>query len=204
MRVTFLLAAALSVLTTSADDTTTTVGFYVPDWEVTLPADGQRNSTGASVVGINTAATTYHLGCLKDAPKTDCDIDHSWTIVQGPSTVSVSGVYTASTSDKSQSFDVTVTQSMECSLKAWTESASCSMSVGMTGSLDGGSYSSSTSTHASYTTTATLRALLVTGGVKSLTEPAATKTDGAAKGNGAVGAMITAAPVIAAAAAALL
>ncbi|PYH82421.1 hypothetical protein BO82DRAFT_353673 [Aspergillus uvarum CBS 121591] len=204
MRGAFLLAATLSVLTASADDKTTTVGYYAPDWDVTLPSYGGWTSTAASVAGVNAKATTYHVGCLKDAPKTDCDIKHSWTIIQGPATVSVSGEYIASTSGKSTSYDYTVTQSYQCSLKSWTESASCTMSVAVTGSFDGGSYSSSTSTHSTYGTTKTFQELVVTGGVKSLTEPAATKTAGAANGNGAVGAMVTAAPMVAAAAVAAL
>ncbi|PYI29928.1 hypothetical protein BP00DRAFT_347515, partial [Aspergillus indologenus CBS 114.80] len=204
MRVAFLLAAALSVLTASADDKTTTVGIYSPDWDVTVPKYGGWTSTAASVAGVNSKATTYHLGCLKDAPKTDCDIKHSWTIIQGPSTVSVSGEYIASTSGKSTSYDYTVTRTYECSLKSWSESASCTMSVAVKGTFDGGSYASSTSTHSTYGPTKTFAELVVTGGVKSLTEPAATKTADAANGNGAVGAMITAAPMVAAAAVAAL
>ncbi|MGV7705364.1 hypothetical protein PJN16_29640, partial [Mycobacterium kansasii] len=88
---------------------------------------------------INAAATTYNVGCLKDAPKTDCNIKNSWTIIQGPETVSLTGVYTASTSGKETSYDITVTQSYECKIVSRTESASCTMSVGMTGSNFGAS-----------------------------------------------------------------
>ncbi|RAL13930.1 uncharacterized protein BO97DRAFT_342111, partial [Aspergillus homomorphus CBS 101889] len=204
MRASFFLAAALSALTVQADDKTTTVGIYSPDWDVKYQMYGGWTSTGASVAGINDAATTYKVGCIKDAPKTDCNIENSWTIIQGPSTISLTAEYIASISDESTSYDLTVTRSYECSLKSWTEAASCNMLAAMTGSVDGGSISSSTSTHSSYGPTKTFYKLVVTGGVKSLTEPAATKTAGAAVRNGAVDAMITAAPMVAAAAAAAL
>ncbi|OJZ85490.1 hypothetical protein ASPFODRAFT_34399 [Aspergillus luchuensis CBS 106.47] len=203
MRTSYLLAAALTLLggAYADDDSTTVVGYFKPYWSVDLPEYGGWTSTGASVAGINAVKTTYKMSCLKDAPKTDCDMKDAYTIIQGPETVSVSQVYTASTSDKTTSFDVTVTLSYECSLKSWTESASCTMSAGFSGSDDGATYASSTSTKSTYENpTSRFYSLVVTGGVKSFTEPAATKTPDAAAGVGApVAAMITAAPVAAAA-----
>lgn len=82
------------------------------------------------------------------------------------------------------------------------------MSVGITGSVDGAKYTSSTSTSATYTTAplAAYDQLTVTAGLSSLTATATgtTKTGGAAAATGVVGSMITAAPVVAAAVAALL
>ncbi|PYH89970.1 hypothetical protein BO71DRAFT_402638 [Aspergillus ellipticus CBS 707.79] len=203
MHVSFFLAAVLGALATNAEDSTT-IGYFSPSWDATLLKYGGWTSTAASVAGINAAATTYHVGCLKDAPKTDCDIKHSWTIIQGPATVSLTGAYVASTSGASTSYDITVTQSYECSLKSYTESASCTMSVGASGSAEGATMASSTSSKATYGTgTSSYYELVVTGGVKSLTAPAATKTPDAAAA-GPVGALITAAPLAAAAVAALL
>lgn len=204
MRASFFLAAALSILAANADDSTTTIGYFGPSWDAAYVMYGGRASTAASVAGINAVATTYHVGCLKDAPKTDCDIKNPWTIIQGPETVSVTAIYTASTSGKKEDYDLTVTQSYQCSFKHYSESASCTMSVGITGTLGGGSFVSSTSSKASYATAASsYYDVVVTGGVKSFTAPAATKTPGAAPA-GPAGALITAAPAVAAAAVAAL
>jgi len=206
MRTTFFLTAALATLGAKADDSSSTIiGFFAPPWDVSMAYIGNGlTSTAASVAGINAEATTYHVGCVKGAPKTDCDFPSSWTIIQGPETVSVTGKYIASTSDKSTSYDFTVTQSYDCSLKSSTESASCTMSAGMSGTFQGGKYESSTSTKATYTTApidSSYYRLTVTAGLSSFTAPEATKTAGAA---GHKGALITAAPVVAAAVAALL
>ncbi|KAF7161343.1 hypothetical protein CNMCM5623_006957 [Aspergillus felis] len=204
MRASFLIPAALYALAAHADDKTTTVGFFIPNWSVTVLEYGGWTSTGASVAGINAAATTYNVGCLKDAPKTDCNIKNSWTIIQGPETVSVTAVYTASTSGKETSYDITVTESYECKIRSRTESASCTMSIGMTGSVGGATLASSTSSSATYSpATSSYHELAVTAGVDKFTAPEATKTPGVAAA-GPAGAFITAAPVVAAAVAALL
>jgi hypothetical protein len=205
MRTSIYLAAALAALAKADDASSTIIGYFVPGWDATMLEYGGWTSTAASVAGINAEATTYHVGCVKDAPKTDCDYPASWTIIQGPETVSVSGKYIASTSGKSTSYDITVTQSYECSLKSSTESASCTMSVGMSGSIGGATYASSTSSKATYSTapiTNSYHQLTVTAGLNSFTAPQATETGAAAAGP--AGALITAAPMVAAAVAALL
>ncbi|KAI7975250.1 hypothetical protein EIK77_007379 [Talaromyces pinophilus] len=208
MRTSLILSAALTALTVQADSSSTITGFFAPNWDVNVPEYGGYTSTAASLAAINTDAATYHVGCVSGAPKTDCDYPSSWTIVQGPATVSVTAVYIASTSGSATSYDLTVTESYECSLKSSTQSASCTMSVGITGSVDGAKYTSSTSTSATYTTAplAAYDQLTVTAGLSSLTATATgtTKTGGAAAATGVVGSMITAAPVVAAAVAALL
>ncbi|KAJ5691909.1 hypothetical protein N7462_001332 [Penicillium macrosclerotiorum] len=148
----------------------------------------------ASVVAINTKPATYHVGCLKDAPKTDCNYPTSWTIIQSPETVSSTGKYIASTSEETTSYDIIVTQSYECSPKSSTELASCTMSAGMSGSLDGGKYELSTSSKATYTTepfSNSYYQLTVTGGLSKLTTTQATTTSGGAVA-GLAGAFITA------------
>lgn len=207
MLTSFVLAAALAALGAKADDShSTIIGYFSPPWDAGLPQYGGWTSTAASLVSFNTKAATYHVGCLKDAPKTDCDYPTSWTIIQGPETVSFTGKYIASTSDKTTSYEITVTESYECSLKSSTESASCTMSAGMSGTLNGGKYESSTSSKATYTTAPISNSyyqLTVTGGLSSLTTAQATTTTGGAA-VGPAGALITAAPVVAAAMAALL
>ncbi|KAJ5506844.1 hypothetical protein N7453_005801 [Penicillium expansum] len=240
MRTSFFLATALATLGTQADDTSSAIiGYFSPSWDAGFLQYGGWTSTAASLVTYNTKAATYHVGCVKDAPKTDCDYPASWTIIQGPETVSVTGEYIATTSGKSTSYDLTLTQSYECSLKASTESASCTMSLGVNGSFNGGKYASSTSSKATYTTapmsesyyqltvTAGLDSVILTGPTQTTTTTSSTtsaettqttagassttssttsvettqSTGGAA---GPVGALITAAPMVAAAMAALL
>ncbi|KAJ5778035.1 hypothetical protein N7520_001281 [Penicillium odoratum] len=202
MHTSFLLATAITILGTQAESSTI-VGYFAPFWDVIVPAGGWTSSA-ASLAHINAQAATYHVGCDENAPKTDCDFPSSWTIIQGPETVSFTGKYIATASDDYTSYDITVTESFECSLKSSTESASCTMSVGMSGSVDGMKYKTSTTTKATYATApidSSYRALTVTAGLSSYTMPAATENGGAM---GAAGAMITAAPVVAAALAALL
>lgn len=205
MRTSIFLAAALAALAKADDASSTIIGYFSPPWSADLLQYGGWTSTAASVAGINAEATTYHVGCVKGAPKTDCNYPTSWTIIQGAETVSVTGKYIASTSDKSTSYDLTVTQSYECSLKSSTESASCTMSAGISGTYNGGKYDVTTTSSATYTTAPISNSyykLTVTGGLSSFTAPEATKTGAAAAGP--AGAFITAAPMVAAAVAALL
>ncbi|OQE44345.1 hypothetical protein PENCOP_c002G07858 [Penicillium coprophilum] len=219
MRTSFFLAAAIATLGAQADDiSSVVVGRFVPSWDVTMLQYGGWTSTAASLVDMNKDVATYHVGCKKDAPKTDCNYPASWTIIQGPETMSLTGKYIASTSDDATSYDITVTQSYQCSLKASTESASCTMSVGMGGSLNGAKYESSTSTKATYSTApmSDYRKLTVTGGLDSLTSSPRSTTSGSSTSTtaqttqstggaaGHAGALITAAPMVAAAVAALL
>ncbi|CAI7633906.1 unnamed protein product [Penicillium glandicola] len=206
MRTSLLLTAALATLGVQADDTSSLIiGYFSPPWDAGLLEYGGWTSTAASLVAYNTKAATYHVGCVDGAPKTDCNYPASWTIIQGPETTS--------------SYDITVTQSYECSLKSSTESASCTMSAGMSGSLDGGKYESSTSSKATYTTAPISNSyyqLTVTAGLSSISTAEATTTSGTTvettstststggAAAGPVGALITAAPMVAAAMAALL
>ncbi|EED19209.1 hypothetical protein TSTA_025270 [Talaromyces stipitatus ATCC 10500] len=209
MRTSLLIAALATVLGATADSSSSSIiGYFVPEWDVKGFSDGAGGtSTAASLANINAAAATYHVGCVPNAPKSVCNYPSSITIVQGSATVSFTGVYVASSSAPSGSgYDVTVTESYECSLKSSTQSASCTMSVGMTGTVDGAKWTSSTSTKATYTTAPIAESyyqLTVTAGLSSFTAPDATKTPGMAV-SGIAGSMITAAPVVAAAVAAWL
>jgi hypothetical protein len=194
-----LTAAAFSGMV-AADSTTTTVGFFGAPFDITIPL---YTSTGASVAGINAVATTYAVSCLDGAPKSDCHIDHPWTIIQGPTTFSLTGVYTAWSTGKNA---VTVTRSEKCSFTHYTESASCSVSYRATGTAQGTSYSTATSGASSFAAKSiTYYQLPVTGGLSSFTAPQATQTPGAAAAAaGPARALITAAPLLAAAAAAAM
>ncbi|KAA8643896.1 uncharacterized protein ATNIH1004_008092 [Aspergillus tanneri] len=162
----------------SGDDQIPVVGYFIPHWSATELSYGGWTSTGTSIAGINAAATTHNVGCLKDAPKTDCNIKNSWTIIQGPETVSVAGVRTASTSGK----------------KRATISPSCTRTSARSGPAPSpATYLPATSSYYE---------LVFTAGVEKFTAPEATTPNAAAPGP--AGALITGAPVAAAAIAALL
>ncbi|CAG7933490.1 unnamed protein product [Penicillium olsonii] len=204
MRAQFFIAAIFASLGAQADDASTrTTGYFSPDWNnANFP--GAWLSTAASIAGINADAITYQVNCQKGAPKSDCDIQ-SMTIIQGAKTVNFDATYIA-TSTGDNGYDMTVTESYDCSLKASTESASCTMSVSMGGSANGGKTSYSSSATTTYTTapiTDRYYELRITGGLDTLTSPQATETPDAAAA-GPAGAMITAGPVVMAALAALL
>ncbi|KAJ5431163.1 hypothetical protein N7445_008895 [Penicillium cf. griseofulvum] len=92
-------------------------------------------------------------------------------------------------------YDVTITETYDCSFKSWSESVSCTMSVSMGGIIGGGTTaSSSTSKATPSVATSSYWKLDVTGAVDSFTAPAATETPGAAAA-GPAGALITAAPI---------
>ncbi|THC93885.1 hypothetical protein EYZ11_006637 [Aspergillus tanneri] len=101
------------------------------------------------------------------------------------------------------SYDITVMHSYECKIRSCTESVSCTMSVGMTGTAGGATIASSTSSSATYLpATSSYYELVFTAGVEKFTAPEATTPNAAAPGP--AGALITGAPVAAAAIAALL
>ncbi|KAJ5545477.1 hypothetical protein N7535_006137 [Penicillium sp. DV-2018c] len=189
MHVSSFLITALAALATA--ETTTTVGFFGADFaDITIPSYA---SVAASVTGINALATTYVVKCLKNAPKSDCHIEDPWTIIQGQNTMSFTGVYTAwSTGDVNA---VTATRDIKCSFTSFTESASCSISYQMTGTVNGMSTSTSTSTSTKTvpTDSITYYELAVTGGVESFTATEATHTPSGAAG--AQKPLITAAPM---------
>ncbi|KAJ5286990.1 hypothetical protein N7478_002676 [Penicillium angulare] len=219
MRTSFLLTAAIAAFGVNADDSTTTtttntatattLPYFSPSWDWHMITHGRGISkTAASIADVKSQTTTYHVGCQKGVPTGECSFPNSWTIVQGADTANFKAEYVATTSDESSSWDVTITQTYDCSLHHSTESASCSMSASMSGTIDGEKSKSSTSTKMKYksapmgTSTGSYFALLVTAGLESTTNSKATETAAAASGKS--GAMITAAPMVAAAVAAML
>ncbi|CDM35483.1 hypothetical protein DTO013E5_8037 [Penicillium roqueforti] len=192
MRISLFLATALAALVTA--DETTRINYFGGGMEWVRQLNLHPwTSTAASVAGINAVATTYRIGCLSDAPKSDCEIATPWTMIQGPKTYSLTGVYTVSGSGSINA--VTGTHNFDCTFAKVTESPSCSFSVKVTGTTAGVSYSTSTSTSIKNmpTQSYTSYGIDVTAGTALFTASQATKTP-----NGAA-AMITAAPMGAAA-----
>ncbi|KAL4920918.1 hypothetical protein BDW62DRAFT_198370 [Aspergillus aurantiobrunneus] len=191
------LALALTLGLTSAQDTTTAATFgngaqlTSDSSTLQLPA---LTSTAASIVSINALETTYEVSCLESAPTETCSIADPWTIIQGISTYSVSGVYTAF--DRAPPLTVTVQD--ECSFESWSASASCTYSATYAGSSDGAETSSSFSLETGVAEAdVTYYRLMVTGGVEKMSEPEATETpEGAAAWANPVKAVVTAAPVV--------
>ncbi|CAL5870820.1 uncharacterized protein PFLUO_LOCUS5061 [Penicillium psychrofluorescens] len=184
----------------AAADGTTIVPEFAAEWgaDVTIMSYA---STAASVVGINALYTTYQIKCLDDAPKAECHIDTPWTLIEGPGTYSLTGVYTGWSSGTVDI--VTATRLLDCTFTSSSLSASCSASYKATGTIGGMSYSTSTSLSTSPipTESITYYAMLVTAGAKAFTEPQATQTPGAAFA--AAKPLITAAPLGAVAAVAI-
>ena len=211
MRPTLILTSALAALA-AADSSTTTVSYFGLDSNInTYGADpGAYTSTAASIVGSDSTATTYEIGCLKGAAK--CALPHPVTLIQGSATYSLSGEYSIETMGATG----IITDIEECTFTHSTESVSCSWSVAFT--VSSGDLTVSTSNSDSSTSIApdsvSWRSLDVTAGATSTISGSATEpTTGAAStaeatSTGAAAAhakpLITAAPVGAAAVAAIV
>lgn len=188
MRITLFLSTALAAFVTAEESTRINYFGGGMQWahKVNLHA---WTSTAASVAGINAHATTYRIGCLSDAPKSDCEIATPWTMIQGPKTYSLTGVYTVSGSGTVNA--MTGTQNFDCTFAKATESPSCSFSAKVTGTAAGVSHSTSTSTSTKNlpTKSYTSYGIDVTAGAALFTATQATQTS---KGGAA---MVTAAPM---------
>ncbi|KAJ5196543.1 hypothetical protein N7449_007022 [Penicillium cf. viridicatum] len=192
MRITLFLSTALAALVTAEESTRINYFGGGMQWAHKIHLH-PWTSTAASVAGINALATTYRIGCLSDAPKSDCEIATPWTMIQGPKTYSLTGVYTVSGSGTVNA--VTGTQNFDCTFAKATESPSCSFSAKVTGTTAGVSYSTSTSTSTKSlpTKSYTSYGIEVTAGTALFTATQATQSP-----NGGA-AMVTAAPMGAAA-----
>ncbi|CAG7921891.1 unnamed protein product [Penicillium olsonii] len=200
MQLTSFLVASLATLVTAAEQSTTSRPYFGAgfDWASRVP---NYESTAASVAGITSHLTTYEISCLTDAPKRLCNIETPWTLIQGSTTFSFTGKYLATTSHKVGT--VTVDREFECSFTSTSKSASCAFEYEITGSNSGTSYSTATSTSTSSvpTDSITYYPLKITAGISKLNSAKTTSTTGAA--NPTAKAIITAAPMGAAAAAAI-
>ncbi|KAL5335191.1 hypothetical protein BJX70DRAFT_375750 [Aspergillus crustosus] len=197
-----LLPLALALATLSSAEDTTTIGYFNADWDDENLAIPSYSGTAASVVAVNALETTLEIGCLDSAPTTLCSIDDAQTVIQGISTYSFSGVYTALAATPA----LTVTREMACSFSSYSLDAGCSFSLDISGSADGVEHTSSFSSETTFPTDSiTYYELEVTGGVDKLEDPEATETPGGAADFAApFKALVTAAPVFAAGVVAML
>lgn len=204
MYLTSFLVATLAALVAAADTTSSVTSTTKPylgagfDWATRIP---NYQSTAASIAGITSHITTYEISCQSNAPKSICQIETPWTLIQGSTTFSFTGKYTASTTASVGT--VTVARDFDCSFTSTSVSASCEFSYQITGSHSGTDYSTASSTSTTSLPTSSMKyyAMPVTGGLEKLTTTSTTHTTGAA--GPTAKAMITGAPLGAAAAVAM-
>ncbi|RHZ64498.1 hypothetical protein CDV55_104770 [Aspergillus turcosus] len=165
----FILLAALAV-TVSAD---TEVQVFQPG-PTTLPLRAVR----ASVVNANAVATTLAIYCEGNVyppnpPDGACAVCSPFTITQGPSTYSVSAVYSASAGGVEETHTVV----QDCDITASTSLAACTLSakveVSVLGRITTTTSSATVTLHSGdiwYTP------VLVTAGAEKLTASRATQT----------------------------
>ncbi|KAH8433574.1 putative GPI anchored cell wall protein [Aspergillus melleus] len=173
-----LLAVALATVV-SAESTTIEM-FNAGEATLSL------TSVRASIVGANADATTYAVDCQDGAPVTVCPLNSPITITEGPSTFTMSAVY----STKTRGADAKVTMVQDCDITSSTQGASCSVSVGMELTVRGQSTSTGTSTITSFASDDIYyQPMTVTAGAEKLNAPQATeKSDVAARNGGVSGA----------------
>jgi hypothetical protein len=186
----------------AADDSTTTMPYYQPDWDTAWDAMPSYSGTVGSVVSINSQDITYAISCSDDTATSTCSIKDPWTMIAGPSTYSLTGVYTAYDWEP----PVTVSYDWNCKMTSYSESPSCSFSLSYTGSESGMETSSNIETKTQWDyTTGSPYGLPVTEGLDKISEAVddaeatATPSDVAGMLLRPVEALITAAPVVLAA-----
>lgn len=207
MHFTSFLVAAMATLATAADQTTSSTTTTRPfmgaglDWASKISNVPKPKSTAASVVGINSHLTTYEIACMSGVPKSVCEISKPWTLIQGSTTFSFTGEYTAATTGKVGT--VTVDREFKCSFTSTSLSASCSFEQQVTGSHSGTEYSTATSSSTTSlpTDSITYYKMPVTGGLEKLTATQTTHSTAAA--NPTARALVTAGPLGAVAAMAI-
>ncbi|KAJ5787723.1 hypothetical protein N7457_002713 [Penicillium paradoxum] len=202
MRATWFLASTLAALV-AAEAGTTTVSYLGTENEGGADIS-QYTSTAARIIGIDKHATTYEIGCLPDAK--ECAFHVPATLIQGPNTFSISMQMTLS----GEGVTAKATAVEECSFTRFSESVSCTWSLGYTASQ--GAVTDSTRTSGTMTIPSesiTYQPLKVTDGAYALTANATasatpetiTPTASAGGAAGAIKPLITAAPLGAAVAA---
>ncbi|KAE8321014.1 hypothetical protein BDV39DRAFT_197984 [Aspergillus sergii] len=170
-----LLAASLSA-TLAADESTTVVQILNGHYN-TLAFSDLRGS----VVGGNAQATTYAVNCKEDS--SSCPLTKPITITQGPSTFTMSAVYTMTTMGAKG----TGTIVQDCDITSSTATAVCSVSFGVAAEYKGKSTSTSLATTATATGSAEVlyEPLTVTAGLGNFNKagPTGATATGAAADN---------------------
>ena len=143
MRTAWFLASTLAAFV-AADASTTTVSVFGIEYDYGYGVGPDAyTSTAARVVAIDKYATTYEIACLSGAPQSACAINSKtpMTLIQGPTTYSYSGEATISTDGAVG----VATGIVDCSFTQTSQSVSCSWSFAVTASSSDFTFSTSTS-----------------------------------------------------------
>ncbi|KAL6836634.1 hypothetical protein J3E69DRAFT_322089 [Trichoderma sp. SZMC 28015] len=103
-----------------------TMGAQSTTVSLLLPAADPQKLVG-SVIGVDSAATTYAYGCAPEQPADKCGFESSQTITQGPTT----WIYTNTYGDDEGG---RYTEGGHCKLSSAADVASCTMSMSATDS----------------------------------------------------------------------
>lgn len=189
-----LLVPALAALASAVPHSTTVVSLFEPfanNPMVSAALSKYPGGLGGSIVGVNADYTTYQIQCMTGG---NCGVSAPYTIVAGPTTMSVSTVV----EHNLYGTMVTATLEGQCSFTHMSESAMCTE----TEKVDfNGHHTATTVTQSVPTGAISYYPLTVTAGLSKLNSPQATQAAGVAAGPAKP--MITAAPLGAAAALAL-
>ncbi|PYI01078.1 hypothetical protein BO78DRAFT_401599, partial [Aspergillus sclerotiicarbonarius CBS 121057] len=129
-----LLALTVPLAASASDSaSTTTVSLFNPGTTSTLPL----TSLQASVIAANPTATTLAITCA-----TSCILPSPFTVTEGPSTFTMSAVYSITTEGVQEK--ITIIE--DCVITGSTQGASCSVSFGMEATYLGESTSTSYAT----------------------------------------------------------
>ncbi|KAJ9195135.1 hypothetical protein DTO164E3_911 [Paecilomyces variotii] len=185
----YILSCAAIAATVSAQSSTVISVFAAGPTQVPL------DDIKGSIVDANAVATTMVLNCV-DAPSATCALHQPFTVTEGPSTWSVSAIFSTATAG----IEATITLDQNCKITSSTQLASCSESVGLQVSTEGFSTSTETTTITSYSGDEIYYpTMTVTGGIDQLNQPQATQTPDAAAGRIGMGGAAAAAVAAAAA-----
>ncbi|KAL6698036.1 hypothetical protein J3F84DRAFT_366329 [Trichoderma pleuroticola] len=110
-----LLVALSSAAAVAAQSTTVSL---------LLPLADRQKLVG-SVIGVDSAATTYAYGCAPGTPSDECGFESSQTIAQGPTTWIYTNIY-------SDDEGVRYTEIASCKLSSAADVASCTAHVAAT------------------------------------------------------------------------
>ncbi|KAJ6111571.1 hypothetical protein N7523_007632 [Penicillium sp. IBT 18751x] len=146
MQFSTLWVPVLAALATA--ESTTVIEYFaatktVPGMSVSVSS---YSSMVGTVLGTNAAGTTYRVGCMSGAPKSDCSIDKPFTMFAGPDTLSYSKTLTAEIGG----YTGLIGEDVQCSFTHSTESAVCTFNMDVTVSVDDITTSTMTTTTISY------------------------------------------------------
>ncbi|OQD67143.1 hypothetical protein PENDEC_c044G06508 [Penicillium decumbens] len=131
----------------AAAESTTVIEYFaatssVPGISVSVSS---YTSIAGTVVGSDAVGTTYRVGCMSGAPKSECSMK-PFTMLVGPNTLSYSKTLTADI----EGYTALIGENNQCSFTSSTESARCTVTMDVTVSVDDTTTSTTSTTTISY------------------------------------------------------